>query len=78
MADLVKAFKANLSKNKKNKVNTPFKFKFRSRKDKTQSITILKKHLGKKRGMFADIFRHDKLKGHEKLPEQLEADSTLQ
>jgi hypothetical protein len=33
-----------------------FSFKFRSRKDKTQSITVLKKHWNHKTGFYADLF----------------------
>ena len=55
-----------------------FQFKFRSKKKaESQSITVLKKHWGHKRGLYADLFNSHALYGHEALPSTLEHHSRL-
>jgi hypothetical protein len=73
MRDFVKALKATRAK----KDVKHFSFKFRSRKDKTQSITVLKKHWNLKTGFYADLFNSTFLRGHQQLPNKLECDSRL-
>ena len=73
MNDFLKARRAVFAKKDKKR----FAFKFRSRKDKTQSIAVLKKHWNHTRGIYAQLFGRKTLKGHEKLPKVLKYDSRL-
>ena len=68
MNDLLKAFVTCFAKDEK------FQMKFRSKRDKTQSITILKKHWGRKHGAYAFLL---KVKSSEKVPEELCSDSRI-
>jgi len=68
MNDLLKAFKTCFAKDDK------FQMKFRSKRDKTQSITLLKKHWGRAHGAYAFL---TKIKSTENVPEELCADSRL-
>lgn len=81
MIDFVKARKAAWEKHKKTKVKgeelKPPKYKFRSRNDPTQCISVLKKHWGRERGHFYPIFNKDKLKCEAELPSKLPCDSRL-
>ena len=73
MNDLLKALKATRAK----KNGKKYEFKFRSKKAESQSITVLKKHWGHKRGLYADLFKSHALYGHEALPSTLEHHSRL-
>ena len=68
MNDLLKAFATCFSKGEK------FQMTFRSKRDKTQSITILKKHWGRAHGAYAFL---KKIKSTENVPDELCADSRL-
>jgi len=73
MNDFRKAFEATRAK----KDGKRFEFKFRSKKDETQSTTVLKKHWGHASGAYADVFNSRVLRGHQQLPAKLECDSRL-
>ena len=76
MNDVLKALKATYAK----KDVKHFEFKFRSKKDETQSITVLKKHwkhFKTKGNKYGCLFDNRVLRGHEPLPEKLEFDSRL-
>jgi transposase len=73
MNDFLKALKATKAKKNLKK----FHFKFRRKKDPTQSIAVLKKHWGHKRGVYSDIFDSKKMKAEMDLPKNLEHDSRL-
>lgn len=68
MNDLLKAYDVCFSKGDK------FTMKFRSKRDKTQSIAILKKHWGNKSGFWAFL---PKIKAAESIPKDLHCDSRL-
>ena len=72
MADLLKAYESNFAKG-----TVSFEMKFRSKKDKTQSIAILKKHRLLKKGAYADMFKGLVPERGATLPEKLPADSRL-
>lgn len=79
MNDAFNALKAWKAKKKINQKGG-FHLKFRSKKDPTQSIVVLKKQWGNKRGMFKSIFSSSMLKSYNKrhpLPEELLHDSRL-
>lgn len=69
--------KRNKEGNTENKQPKPSEFKFRSRKDATQSIQVLKKTWGTKRGVYHDVFNSSKLRAEKPLPETLEHDTRL-
>lgn len=76
MNDVLKALKATLAK----KDVKHFQFKFRSKKDETQSIVVLKKHwkhFKNKNTKYGWLFDNRVLRGHEPLPEKLDFDSRL-
>ena len=73
MNDFLKALKATKAK----KDLKRFHFKFKSKKDSTQSITVLKKHWGHKRGVYSGVFDWKKMKAEMDLPEKLGYDSRL-
>jgi uncharacterized protein YndB with AHSA1/START domain len=54
MNDFRKAFEATRARAKKD--GKRFEFKFRSKKDETQSIVVLKKHWDHASGAYADVF----------------------
>jgi len=62
MNDFLKALKATKAK----KDLKHFQFKFRSKKDNTQCMAVLKKHWGHKRGVYSDLFNADKMKAEKK------------
>lgn len=64
--DLINNYSSNLKKSKK------FYIKFRSKKDHTQSISVLSKHWGHKTGIFSRVFSSDRLKCEKKLPNKLD------
>lgn len=68
MNDVLKAYKSNLAK------GGNFQIQFRSKKDKQQSISILNKHWGRKKGTFSFLRT---MKSAEPLPEVLFYDSRL-
>ncbi len=68
MSDLLKAFKTCFAKGDK------FQMKYRSRKDKQQSIVIESKHWGRKKGEVAFLTN---IKASEPLPTKLGYDSRL-
>ena len=67
MNDLLKSYSTNFVAKR-----TKFKIKFCSKKDRQQSITILSKHWGKSRGVYAFIC---KMKSTENLPAELYYDA---
>jgi putative transposase len=69
MNDLLKSYSTNFAAKR-----TKFKIKFRSKKDRQQSIAILSKHWGKSRGVYAFIC---KMKSAENLPAELHYDTRL-
>lgn len=73
MNDFLKALKATKAK----KDLKTFSFKFRSKKDKTQSIAVLKKHWGHRSGIYSNVFNSNKMKAERVLPEKLDYDSRL-
>jgi putative transposase len=73
MNDFLKALKTTKAKKDPKK----FHFKFRSKKDSTQSIAVLKKHWGHKRGVYSDILDSKKMKAEMDLPDKLGYDSRL-
>jgi len=73
MNDFLKALKATKAKKDVKK----FSFKFRSKKDRTQSITVLKKHWGHGFGVYSDLFHFKNMKAERQLPEKLNYDSRL-
>lgn len=78
MMDVLKAWKAYKAMKKENQ--NGFKLKFRSKRDDTQSIAVLSRHWGRKRGAYAQVFSKTKLKSYDKkhpLPEKLPHDSRL-
>ena len=79
--DLLKAFKSNFAKKKKQAAasKAPFTFRmhFRSVRDGRDTITVFKKHWGRRKGVFAPLFAPGTLRSAEPLPEVLEADSRL-
>jgi hypothetical protein len=68
MNDVLKAYKSNLAKGVK------FDIKFRSKKDRQQSVTVLNKHWLKKKGVFSFLRT---IKSAEVLPYYLVYDSIL-
>ena len=73
MDDFLKALKATRAKKNLNH----FDFKFRSKKDETQSIAVLKKHWGHRRGVYADLLNSHVLHGHQNIPATLDCDSRM-
>ena len=73
MNDMLKALQATRAKEDLKQ----FDFKFRSKKDETQSITVLKKHWGHASGVYAHVFNSRALYGPQTLPAKLECDSRL-
>ena len=67
MLDLLKNYKSNVAAKKKN-----FKLKFRSKKDRLQSIVIPSRDWGRKRGEF---FFLKGIKSSEQIPEKMEYDN---
>jgi putative transposase len=53
MGDLIKNYASNFAKNKKNNVTSKFELKFRSRKDKQESVYIRWRDWGKRSGAYA-------------------------
>jgi putative transposase len=53
------------------------RWKFRNKKDAQESLVVHKKHWGRQRGAFADVFGPNVLKSSEPLPEKLCADTRL-
>ena len=82
MIDYIKARAAGWSKSQKRKdrgqdKETMSEYKFRSRKDRTQTISVLKKNWGRARGVYSDVFHADKMKSEKPLPQKLEFDTRL-
>jgi putative transposase len=79
MIDVAKAIQAHEAKCKKAGKHTPMSLKFRSRKDKVQGISVLKKNWGHKRknSKFRDVFNSHVLRSCEALPAKLQHDSRL-
>jgi putative transposase len=76
MNDLLKAYKTNFAVQKKSK--TPFKMKYRSKKNESESIVIHAKHW-KKAGMFhPKAFGKEPIRASEPLPDKLTYDCRLQ
>lgn len=74
MNDLLNNIKTNLSKGGK------FQIKFKSKKDmnkRNESLSVLAKKWNKKNNFYSQIFRPDKVKSSEKLPEKLDYTSRL-
>lgn len=69
MNDLLKSYSTNFAAKQ-----TKFKIKFRSKKDRQQSIAILSKHWGKSRGVYTFL---RKMKSAENLPAELLYDARL-
>ena len=69
MNDLLKSYSTNYAAKR-----TKFKIKFRSKKDRQQSITILSKHWSKSRGVYTFL---RKMKSAENLPAELLYDARL-
>src|SRR5437762_14386672 len=69
MNDLLKSYSTNFAAKR-----TKFKIKFRSKKDRQQSIAILSKHWGKSRGVYTFL---RKMKSAENLPAELHYDARL-
>lgn len=69
MADVLKAMKSNTGKK--------YHLKFRSRKDASQSLVVLKKHWRHKNGKYSMVFGPNAIQSTEQLPECLEFDSRL-
>jgi putative transposase len=69
MNDLLKGYASNFAADRKS-----FKMKFRTKKDRQQSIAILSKHWGKSRGEFAFL---SAMRATEPLPAKLGYDSRL-
>jgi putative transposase len=74
MRDFLKAKKEQKNRQKKGK--RVKSMKYRSRKDKTQSIVIHSKHYGHKRGFYSKIFNNNMLSS-EPLPDKINYDSRL-
>jgi putative transposase len=72
MADLLKAYKSSFAK------GGGFKMRFRSKKQPRQTLAVLAKHWGHKRGEYAQVFGANVLRAAEPLPETLAYDSRLQ
>eukprot|EP00939_MAST-03C_sp_MAST-3C-sp1_P001308 g1308.t1 len=77
LKDFTKARKSTYAKMEKRGEKVWSHFKFRSFKDKSESIVVKKKHWGRKRGAYAPLLGPDVLKGHVDLPEKLVCDSRL-
>ena len=79
--DLLKAFKSNFAKKRKQAAvsKTPFTFRmqFRSVRAGRDTITVFKKHWGRRKGVFAPLLAPGALRSAEPLPDVLEADSRL-
>jgi putative transposase len=69
MLDLLKNYKSNVAAKKKN-----FKLKFRSKKDRLQSIVIPSRDWGRKSGEFSFLMG---IKSSEQIPEKMEYDCRL-
>ena len=69
MLDLLKNYKSNVAAKRKN-----FKLKFRSKKDRLQSIVIPSNDWGRKRGEFSFLMG---IKSSEQIPEKMEYDCRL-
>jgi len=69
MNDLFKSYLSNFAAKR-----TKFKMKFRSKKDRQQSIAILSKHWGRSKGIYAFLC---KMKSAENLPAELHYDARL-
>jgi len=74
MNDLLKAYKTCFAK----KDLSRFRMKHRSRKSPSESIALLAKHYGHRRGEYARIFGAGRMKSAEPLPEKLLYDARLQ
>jgi len=72
MTDVLKAIQSNFAAKRER-----FDLKFRSRKDATQSISVLKKHWNHKRGVYSEVLNVNHLRSPETLPDELECDSRL-
>jgi putative transposase len=78
LRDLVQNYKTNFAKAKRQK--KPFEIKFRTKKQEyhqNTSLSILSKKWNKKRNFYSEIFRPDRLKSSEPLPDKLLYDSRL-
>lgn len=75
MRDVLKAIKAHRAKQSKNK--NGFTLKFRSQFDSSQCLTVLKKHWGRKSGVYASICSSPLLKSSEPLPSKLLCDTRI-
>jgi transposase len=78
LRDLVHNYKTNFAKAKRQK--KPFEIKFKSKKQEyhqNTSLSILAKKWNKPRNFYSKIFRPDKLKSSEPLPNKLLYDSRL-
>ena len=69
MLDLLKNYKSNVAAKKKN-----FKLKFRSKKDRLQSIVIPSRDWGRKSGEFSFLMG---IKSSEQIPEKMEYDCRI-
>ena len=76
MSDVLKAIETSQALKKAGHIKK-WKLGFRCKKDKQQSITILKKHWGRKRGVYSAVLGCKVLRSPESLPPELEADSRL-
>ncbi len=72
MNDLLKNYGSNFAKSS----NKPFNIKFRSRKDKHDSIAVLSKHWNHKRGIYSGVFTST-MKSSQGLPKILDYDSRI-
>ena len=81
--DIIKARAAHFAKLKKRRQTNPSatlqcQFKFRSRKDRQESLLFSKRDWGRKSGDYFDLgFTKERLKSSETLPEKLETDTRL-
>lgn len=71
MLDLVQGLKQNLAK------GGAFEMKYRSRKDRQRSITILAQDWGRKTGAYSQLFGRGVLRSSEPLPDDIVYDSRL-
>jgi putative transposase len=77
--DIDKAWKAHQAKARNRKASNlglglGCNWKFRSRRDRQQSIVVRHRDWGRKRGLYAPIFRHNVLAASEPLPEHVPKD----
>lgn len=71
MRDLLKNYKSNFAK------GDMFSLRFKTKKDNTQSLSVLSKQWGKTRGGYSELFHSKKLKCNEILPKKLNYTSRL-